>query len=350
MDFTIEVERALRVLDGAVLVLCGVSGVQSQSSACVCVGGGSCFPSASIARLPPPAPRGAAVTVDRQMKRYNVPRLAFVNKLDRQGSNPAKIVRDLQTKLRLNAALTQLPIGLEDAHRGVVDLVTRKAFTFEGPNGVDVTEAPVRAMLALSRRPHLPNSLLRRPRQVPADMAAAVETARAELVGKLVDVDDELGEVFLADEVGAPSSDAAPPRPLDSIVRFFRAQEPTVEQIKAAIRRATIALKFVPVFLGSAYKNKGVQLLLDGVVDYLPDPTQKANFAMDRNKDEEPVQLASDPKAPLVALAFKLEESRFGQLTYMRLYSGTLRKGDVFYNVDSKVCSECARLGDQQEG
>ena len=112
---------------------------------------------------------------------------------------------------------------------------------------------------------------------------------------------------------------------------------PSVEEIKAAMRRVTIALKFVPVFLGSAYKNKGVQLLLDGVVDYLPDPTQKLNVAMDRNKDEELVTLSSDPKLPLVALAFKLEESRFGQLTYMRLYQGTLRKGDMFYNVDTKA-------------
>jgi elongation factor G len=135
-------------------------------------------------------------------------------------------------------------------------------------------------------------------------------------------VDEELAEVFLAD------------------------LQPTPEQIHNAIRRATLALKFVPVFCGSAYKNKGVQLLLNGVVDYLPNPTEKVNIAMDRNDGEKEVALTTDPKAPLVALAFKLEESRFGQLTYMRLYQGTMRRGDYFYNVDKKekikVCGPSA--------
>lgn len=148
---------------------------------------------------------------------------------------------------------------------------------------------------------------------MPADLKDQMETMRAELIERLAEVDDALGEKFLAEEV------------------------PTVEDIKAAIRRATIGLKFVPVFCGSAYKNKGVQLLLDGVVDYLPNPNEKVNVALDRADGEKEVVLSTDPKAPLVALAFKLEESRFGQLTYMRLYQGTMRRGDFFYNVDKKV-------------
>lgn len=214
----------------AVLVLCGVSGVQSQS-----------------------------ITVDRQMKRYNVPRLAFINKLDRQGSNPQKIIRDLRTKLRLNASLTQLPIGLEDAHRGVVDLVTRKAFTFEGSNGVDVTEGPVRTSTLAAAIPFYLN--LVGPVQVPADMSAAVEAARAELVEALANADEEFGDIFLLGEV-RPSHSRV--KNCSLVFSMQSMQAPTVEQIKSAMRRATIALKFVPVFLGSAYKNKGVQLLLDG--------------------------------------------------------------------------------------
>jgi elongation factor G len=259
VDFTIEVERALRVLDGAVMVLCGVSGVQSQS-----------------------------ITVDRQMKRYGVPRVAFINKLDRAGANPARVVRDLRAKLRLNACAVQLPLGLEAAHAGVVDLISRTAVYFEGANGVDMRRAPV-----------------------PAELTAAVEAARAELVERVAEVDDALAERFL--------DDGAPP--------------PTEAEIRAAIRRAVISLKFVPVFLGSAYKNKGVQLLLDGVVDYLPSPQEKANVALDRSAGEAAVPLSTDPAAPVVALAFKLAPSRFGQLTYMRLYQGTLRRGDTFYNV-----------------
>ena len=259
VDFTIEVERALRVLDGAVLVLCGVSGVQSQS-----------------------------ITVDRQMKRYGVPRVAFINKLDRAGANPARVIKDLGAKLRLNACAVQLPIGLEAAHVGVVDLIDGEALYFEGPNGTVVRRAPV-----------------------PPEMADAAAAARAELVERVAEVDDELAEVFLAD--------GGPP--------------PTAAQIRAAIRRAVIALKFVPVFLGSAYKNKGVQALLDGVCAYLPSPAEKANFALDRSAGEAQVALSTDSSAPVVALAFKLAPSRFGQLTYMRLYQGTLRRGDTFYNV-----------------
>ncbi|MDZ4082652.1 MAG: GTP-binding protein, partial [Bdellovibrionales bacterium] len=196
VDFTVEVERSLRVLDGAILVLCGVAGVQSQS-----------------------------ITVDRQMKRYSVPRLAFVNKLDRSGANPFRVMEGLREKLRLNAVMTQLPIGIEDTLAGVVDLVSMRAFYNEGDNGENVIE-----------------------KDIPADMMEQAKEYRQELVAKLADVDESIAEKFLMEE------------------------EPSNDEIKAAIRKATIALKFVPVFCGSAYKNRGVQKLLDGISDYLPNP------------------------------------------------------------------------------
>ncbi len=227
-----------------------------------------------------------------------MPRLAFINKLDRQGAAPKRIVGELRTKLKLNAVLTQLPIGLEDAFAGVVDLLSRKAFSFEGPKGEVIKEVPV-----------------------PAGMAADVEAARAELVERIAEVDEEVGELFLSDAV------------------------PDEAQLRAALRRATVALHIVPVLLGSAYKNKGVQLLLDAVEAYLPNPAQKRCVAMNRDAGEAETELnPKDPKLPLVALAFKLEESRFGQLTYMRVYQGTLRKGDFFYNVDKKEKIKVPRL------
>lgn len=268
VDFTIEVERALRVLDGGILVLCGVSGVQSQS-----------------------------LTVDRQMKRYNVPRLAFINKLDRQGSNPNKVISDLRNQLKLNASAVQLPIGLEDSHSGVVDLIRNKSYTFAGERGENVVEG-----------------------EVPDDMKDLVEEKRMELIEKLADVDDEIGELFLMEE------------------------EPTEDQLKEAIRRQTIACKFVPVFMGSAFKNKGVQALLDGVVDYLPEPTEKANFALDRSQDEKEVQVSCKKEDPLLALAFKLEETQFGQLTYMRIYQGMLKKGNYIHNVNDGKKIKLARI------
>ncbi|MGZ3653394.1 MAG: elongation factor G [Bdellovibrionota bacterium] len=264
VDFTVEVERALRVLDGAIMVLCGVSGVQSQS-----------------------------ITVDRQMKRYNVPRLAFINKLDRAGSNPTRVINAMREKLFLNAAAVQFPIGLEDQHKGVVDLVKMKAFYFDGENGENIREE-----------------------EIPADIKTACEEKRSEMISKLADVDDAIGEKFVMEE---PISEA---------------------ELMAGIRRATIALKFVPVFMGSAYKNKGVQILLDGVGDYLPNPTEVKNEALDQNKGEEKIIIPSDTSAPLVALAFKLEDGRYGQLTYMRVYSGTVKKGDTIFNIaqgDKKI-------------
>ncbi len=257
VDFTIEVERALRVLDGAILVLCGVSGVQSQS-----------------------------ITVDRQMKRYNVPRIAFINKLDRQGADPIRVKNALVEKLKLNAVMAQLPIGLEDNHQGVVDLVRMKGYTFKGDDGEEIIET-----------------------DVPEDILDAAKTARQELVAAAADFDDEVGEKFLMEEEVGP------------------------DDLDRAIRKGVLALKLCPVYCGSAFKNKGVQLLLDGVNRYLPTPQDRENTALDLDKDEEKVTLASDSSKPLVALAFKLEDGRFGQLTYMRIYQGKMTKGDFIINV-----------------
>ena len=256
VDFTIEVERALRVLDGAVLVLCGVAGVQSQS-----------------------------YTVDRQMRRYRVPRLAFINKLDRAGANPERVTAQLREKLALHPIAVQLPIGAEDRFEGVVDLIKMKAVYFEGDNGEDVRET-----------------------DIPTELVEAAQVARARMVESAAEVDDLLAEKYLAEE------------PI------------TAEDLGPAIRRATVAFKATPVFLGSAYKNKGVQLLLDGIGAYLPNPTEVENRALDQDKNEEVVTLVSDPTKPFVGLAFKLEDGRYGQLTYMRVYQGRVAKGDVIVN------------------
>ena len=257
IDFTIEVERALRVLDGAVMILCAVSGVQSQT-----------------------------ITVDRQMKRYNVPRVTFVNKMDRAGSNPFKAVDQITHKLRIPAAAMQVPIGVEDEFKGVVDLVKMQAIYSEGIKGETV----------------------RVTNDIPADVQKLAEEKRAKLIETLADVDDEMAEIFLDERT------------------------PTVEQIKAAVRRATISLKFTPVFMGSALADKSVQPMLDGVCDYLPNPSEVENLALDRRRQEAPVKLVSYNSLPFVGLAFKLEESNFGQLTYIRVYQGSLKKGANIFN------------------
>ncbi len=272
VDFTIEVERALRVLDGAILVLCGVAGVQSQS-----------------------------ITVDRQMRRYGVPRVAFVNKLDRQGANPVRVRNQLREKLRLNAHLVQLPIGLEDRLEGCVDLVSQRAFYFDGDSGESIREE-----------------------DIPADMVDDVATFREELLDAVSEYDDDLMETLLEDP--------------DSV---------NEEQIRAAIRKGTIDNELVPVFMGSAYKNKGVQLLLDGVNNYLPDPSEVLNEAFDLDTDEENPEkfpITPDPDKPFVGLAFKLEEGRYGQLTYVRVYQGTLRKGEFIFNMRGNQKVKVGRL------
>jgi elongation factor G len=255
VDFTIEVERSLRVLDGAVLVLCAVAGVQSQS-----------------------------MTVDRQMRRYKVPRLAFINKSDRAGANPFRVVTQLRDKLKHNAVMMQIPIGLEGDHEGVIDLIEMKAHYFDGPNGET-----------------------RRVEGIPAALRKQAEEKRSEMLDAVSMYSDELMEAVLEDKV-------------------------TPELIHNAIRKGTISLDLTPVFLGSAYKNKAVQPLLDAVTRYLPSPPEVVNEALDISKGEEKVKLNSNPDAPLVALAFKLEEGRFGQLTYIRVYQGQLKKGDTIVN------------------
>ncbi|KAL8776646.1 MAG: hypothetical protein Q9194_003025 [Teloschistes cf. exilis] len=257
IDFTIEVERALRVLDGAVMILCAVSGVQSQT-----------------------------ITVDRQMRRYNVPRISFVNKMDRMGANPFKAIDQINHKLKIHAAAMQVPIGMEDEFKGVVDLVRMKAIYNEGVKGETVRETD----------------------EIPKDVQQVAVEKRKKLIETLADVDDEIAEVFLDEK------------------------EPSQEQIIAAVRRATISLKFTPVFMGSALADTSVQPMLDGVCDYLPNPSEVENLALDRKRDEAPVKLVSYNSLPFVGLAFKLEESNFGQLTYIRVYQGSLRKGLNVYN------------------
>ncbi|XP_055918037.1 elongation factor G, mitochondrial [Eupeodes corollae] len=272
VDFTVEVERALRVLDGAVLVLCAVGGVQSQT-----------------------------LTVNRQMKRYNVPCLAFINKLDRLGSNPYRVLSQMRSKMNHNAAFIQLPIGLENNCQGIVDLVGEKAIYFEGANGTDL-----------------------RFDQIPKDMATEANERRQELIEHLSNVDDKLGELFLEEKT------------------------PTEDDIKGALRRSCIKRTFTPVLVGTALKNKGVQPLLDAVIDFLPNPGEVENIAMVEKEGEEPDKFflspARDGKNPFVGLAFKLEAGRFGQLTYLRCYQGVLRKGDNIFNTRTKRKVRIARL------
>ena len=255
VDFTIEVERALRVLDGGVLVLCSVGGVQSQS-----------------------------ITVDRQMARYKVPCLAFVNKCDRSGANPLKVVEQLREKLGHNAIAMQLPIGLESDFQGVVDIVSMKALYFEGAKGEKIQEAPI-----------------------PDELVAEAEKRREELIDAASMYSDELMEAAL--EGNVPE-----------------------ELLREAVRKATLTRGITPVFVGSAYKNKGVQPLLDAITSYLPCPAEVENHSLDMDNDEKEVLLSCDPSEPMVALAFKLEEGRYGQLTYIRVYQGTLSKGDTIVN------------------
>ncbi len=268
VDFTIEVERSLRVLDGAILVLCSVAGVQSQS-----------------------------ITVDRQMKRYDVPRLAFINKADRTGANPFRVREQLKEKLGHNAVFVTLPIGLEDKFEGLIDLVNNQAVFFEGEDGTDIRRVPV-----------------------PAEYEAQYKEWREKMLEELSMFNDELMEMHL------------------------EGKEPPVELIKAAIRKGTISRELTPVFVGSAYKNKGVQVLLDGVNDYLPAPTEKANWALDQSKDEEKVALECIDEKPTVALAFKLDDGQYGQLTYVRVYQGEVKKGQELRNMRTQKRFKIGRL------
>jgi len=267
VDFTIEVERALRVLDGAVLILCSVGGVQSQS-----------------------------ITVNRQMTRYRVPRVAFINKCDRTGANPDRVIKQLREKLALNAVPIQVPMGLEGDMQGLIDLVKMQAVYFDGENG-DVI----------------------RIEEIPAQYKEDCDIKREEMLDAVSMFSDELMEAVLEGT-------------------------PTEEMIMAAIRTGTLSMEFTPVMMGTAYKNKGVQLLLDAVVSYLPCPTDVDNFALDLDHEEAEVKVSNNSSDPLLALAFKLEDGRYGQLTYVRTYQGTLKKGDSIVNVRTGKKAKVGRL------
>jgi len=268
VDFTIEVERSLRVLDGAILVLCAVGGVQSQS-----------------------------ITVDQQMKRYKVPCVAFINKCDRSGANPSRVIDQLREKLGHNAVAMQLPIGLEIDFKGVIDLVSMKAFYFDGENGEEI-----------------------RVERIPDHLMPEALAKREELIDAAAMYSDSLTEAVLEE------------------------REISEEMILRAVRHGVLARELTPVFMGSAYKNKGVQPLLDGVTELLPCPKDVQNQALDMAKDETPVELYTDSQKPLVALAFKLEDGAFGQLTYIRVYQGSMTKGDTIVNVRTGKKVKIGRL------
>jgi elongation factor G len=268
VDFTIEVERSLRVLDGAILVLCSVAGVQSQS-----------------------------ITVDQQMKRYKVPCIAFVNKCDRSGANPFRVIEQLTTKLGHHAVAMQVPIGLEADHEGVIDLVRMKAIYFDGDNGETLRET-----------------------DIPGEYQQIADEKRDTLIDAATMFSDELMEAVLE-------------------------EQPVAEDLLlSAIRDGVLNRKITPVFMGSAYKNKGVQPLLDAVTALLPCPAEINNQALDLEEDETPVELVPDIDKPTVSLAFKLEDGQYGQLTYLRVYQGKLSKGDTVVNVRTGKKIKIGRL------
>jgi elongation factor G len=268
VDFTVEVERSLRVLDGAIMVLCAVGGVQSQS-----------------------------FTVDQQMKRYRVPRIAFINKLDRTGANPQRVRKDMVEKLGLNVVPIQINMGQSDTFEGVIDLVTMEAITFEGNGGEKVVCMPI-----------------------PAAYADDAAKARNEMLEAISMFDDEMMEMLL--------------------------EEKDIEQnmIRRTIREATINRDIVPVMMGAAFKNKGVQPLMDAVCDYLPSPLDRPTFARDHDNEGTEVPLSSDPDAKLVAMAFKITDESFGQLSYIRIYQGKMIKGKQYRNARTNRMQRIGRI------
>jgi elongation factor G len=256
VDFTVEVERSLRVLDGAVLVLCAVGGVQSQS-----------------------------ITVDRQMKRYHVPRLAFINKMDRTGANPDSVVKQLKEKLGCDAVLMQIPIGKEDKFEGVIDLITMKALYFDGSNGETVREEAI-----------------------PAKLEQDAAAARVHMLEALSMYSDKLMEMLLSEE------------------------EVSEELIHDLVRHAVIEQEFTPVFLGTAYRNKGVQPLLDAITRYLPSPLEAPAKGKDPKDQTKIIELKPENDLPFVGMAFKIVDDEFGQLTFTRIYQGKIEKGGTYYN------------------
>ncbi len=264
VDFTVEVERSLRVLDGAVLVVCASRGVQSQS-----------------------------FTVERQMQRYGVPRIALVNKLDRVGADFERVVGEIRDRLKANPIPIQLPMGAESDFAGVIDLLTMQAVTFDGELGEDVVRQPI-----------------------PDSWQAAADAARLRMLDQLAMLDDRLLEQLLRDE------------------------SPSVADLKRVLRAATLNRLAVPVLAGSAYRNQGVQPVLDAIIDYLPNPAERTVTAqrLDRPSETDSdshVTLSGDKKAPLVAMAFKTVVDKFGTLTFVRVYQGTLVRGQAYVNVRS---------------
>jgi elongation factor G len=256
VDFTVEVERSLRVLDGAILVLCAVGGVQAQS-----------------------------LTIDRQMRRYHIPRLAFVNKMDRVGADPMKVVRQLRERLGCDAVLMQLPIGCEADFDGVIDLISMEAVYFDGANGEHVRREPV-----------------------PESLAGEAHTARQQMLESLSMYSDEILERLLS-------------------------EEPVAEDlIHGVIHAAVVSQQLTPVFLGSAYRNKGVQPLLDAVVRYLPSPLEGDVQALAHDDPTRHVPLVADSEKPTVAMAFKIAADPYGTLAFMRIYQGKFVKGESYYN------------------
>jgi elongation factor G len=268
VDFTVEVERSLRVLDGAIMVLCSVGGVQSQS-----------------------------FTVDQQMKRYRVPRIAFINKMDRSGADAERVRKDIKEKLDLNVIPIQLNMGEGDRFKGVIDLVTMEAVTFEGDNGEEVVGGPI-----------------------PAEYADFAEIARHEMLEALSMFNDDLMELLL--------------------------EEKPIEQamIRQTIREATINREIVPLMMGSAFKNKGVQLLMDAVCDYLPSPLDRCTFARNHDNEGSETPLASDPDAPMVAMIFKISDETYGQLNYTRVYQGRIVKGQHYRNARTNKMQRVGRI------
>ncbi|KAG4303877.1 hypothetical protein PORY_002731 [Pneumocystis oryctolagi] len=269
IDFTIEVERALRVLDGAVLVLCAVSGVQSQT-----------------------------ITVDRQMKRYGIPRISFINKMDRIGSNPWRVIKQIKDKLKIEAAAMHVPIFNNSEFVGVIDLIKMKAIYNEGYRGIKVIEKD----------------------EIPSDLLELVKEKKMELIETLANIDDEIAELFLEEKI------------------------PTEKQLYSAVRRATLKRLFTPVLMGSALQDIAVQPVLDAICDFLPSPVEVENTALDILNNEKPVKLVPSNNENFVGLAFKLEESKYGQLTYFRVYQGTLKRGDYITNVKTKKKVKVPRL------
>ena len=268
VDFTVEVERSLRVLDGAIMVLCAVGGVQSQS-----------------------------FTVDQQMKRYHVPRIAFINKMDRVGADPQRVLKDMAEKLGLNVVPIQINMGEGDNFNGVIDLITMEAITFDGNGGEKVVRSPI-----------------------PADYTDAALMARDEMLEAISMFNDEMMEMLL--------------------------DEKDIEQdmIRQTIREATINRDIVPMMMGSAFKNKGVQPLMDAVCDFLPSPLDRPAFARDHDNEGTEIPLSSDPDAKLVAMAFKITEESFGQLSYVRVYQGKMIKGRQYRNARTNRMQRIGRI------